>query len=87
MARLKSEVVLVSKPISDIIRDADINTRIIDVEMIGDYRESMREYGADNWQDMWLGRPKITESSHLYSGFHTLEAAYQEFGAEHIVEI
>ena len=86
MARLKSEVVLVSKPISDIIRDADINTRIIDVEMIGDYRESMREYGADNWQDMWLGRPKITESSHLYSGFHTLEAAYQEFGAEHIVE-
>ena len=75
----------VVKPISDIIIKPEINTRQIADMIVDEYADAMNEYGADDWQTNWGEYPKITEDLHLFSGFHTIEAAKKAFGADHLV--
>ena len=77
----------VTVPIYDIIIDSHINTRELDEAVIEEYRESMREYGESNWQRFWNESPRMTESRHLYSGFHTVTAAMREFGREYEINV
>ena len=77
----------VTVPIHDIIIDTRINTRELDEAVIEEYRESIREYGKENWQSFWNEFPRMTESGHLYSGFHTVTAAKREFGQEYKISV
>ena len=77
----------VTVPIYDIVIDSHINTRELDEAVIEEYRESMREYGESNWQSFWNESPRMTESGHLYSGFHTVTAAMREFGREYEINV
>ena len=65
---------IATRKISEIIIDSTINTRAIDFDVVEDYKDAMRGYGA-SWQDSWNELPRITETNHLWSGFHTLTAA------------
>lgn len=70
-----------------IIIDQSINTLPqLNDAIVEEYRQAMRDYGVDDWQDEWLEFPKITSDKHLWSGFHTLEAALMEFGENHVVD-
>ena len=73
--------------IYDITIDSHINTRELDEDVIEEYRESMREYGESDWQNFWNEAPRMTESGHLYSGFHTVTAAMREFGREYQIDV
>ena len=77
----------VTVPIYDIVIDSHINTRELDEAVIEEYRESMREYGKSDWQRFWNESPRMTESRHLYSGFHTVTAAMREFGREYEINV
>ncbi len=77
----------VTVPIYDIVIDSHINTRELDEDVIEEYREAMREYGKEHWQSFWNESPRMTESNHLYSGFHTVTAAMHEFGQEYEISI
>ena len=77
----------VTVPIYDIVIDSHINTRELDEDVIEEYREAMREYGKEHWQGFWNESPRMTESNHLYSGFHTVTAAMHEFGQEYEISI
>ena len=70
---------IVTHKIEKIILDPKINTREIDSDIVVEYKEAMEGYGA-KWQDHWNELPRITESRHLWSGFHTLTAAHLIFG-------
>ena len=73
--------------IYDIVIDSHINTRELDEDVIEEYREAMREYGESDWQSFWNESPRMTESRHLYSGFHTVTAAMREFGREYEINV
>ena len=73
--------------IYDIVIDSHINTRELDEDVIEEYREAMREYGKSDWQSFWNESPRMTESGHLYSGFHTVTAAMREFGREYEINV
>ena len=77
----------VTVPIYDIVIDSHINTRELDEAVIEEYREAMREYGKSDWQSFWNESPRMTESGHLYSGFHTVTAAMREFGREYEINV
>ena len=77
----------VTVPIYDIVIDSHINTRDLDEDVIEEYREAMREYGKEHWQSFWNESPRMTESNHLYSGFHAVTAAMHEFGQEYEISI
>ena len=77
----------VTVPIYDIVIDSHINTRELDEDVIEEYREAMREYGKEHWQSFWNESPRMTESNHLYSGFHTVTAAMREFGREYEISV
>ena len=77
----------VTVPIYDIVIDSHINTRELDEDVIEEYREAMREYGKEHWQSFWNESPRMTESNHLYSGFHTVTAAMREFGQEYEISV
>ena len=77
----------VTVPIYDIVIDSHINTRELDEDVIEEYREAMREYGKEKWQSFWNEYPRMTESRHLYSGFHTVTAAMREFGREYEISV
>ena len=77
----------VTAPIYDIVIDSHINTRELDEDVIEEYREAMREYGESDWQSFWNESPRMTESRHLYSGFHTVTAAMREFGSEYQISV
>ena len=77
----------VTVPIYDITIDSHINTRELDEDVIEEYREAMREYGEAHWQNFWNEAPRMTESGHLYSGFHTVTAAMREFGREYQIDV
>ena len=77
----------VTVPIYDIVIDSHINTRELDEDVIEEYREAMREYGKEHWQSFWNESPRMTESSHLYSGSHTVTAAMREFGREYKINV
>ena len=77
----------VTAPIYDIVIDSHINTRELDEDVIEEYREAMREYGKKHWQGFWNESPRMTESGHLYSGFHTVTAAEREFGQEYEISV
>ena len=77
----------VTVPIYDIVIDSHINTRELDEDVIEEYREAMREYGEAHWQSFWNEAPRMTESGHLYSGFHTVTAAMREFGWEYQIDV
>ena len=77
----------VTVPIYDIVIDPHINTRELDEDVIEEYREAMREYGESDWQSFWNEAPRMTESGHLYSGFHTVTAAKREFGWEYEISV
>ena len=77
----------VTVPIYDIVIDSHINTRELDEDVIEEYREAIREYGKKHWQDFWNESPRMTESNHLYSGFHTVTAAEREFGQEYEISV
>ena len=77
----------VTVPIYDIVIDPHINTRELDEDVIEEYREAMREYGKSDWQSFWNESPRMTESGHLYSGFHTVTAAMREFGREYEINV
>ena len=77
----------VTVPIYDIVIDSHINTRDLDEDVIEEYREAMREYGKTHWQGFWNESPRMTESNHLYSGFHTVTAAMREFGQEYEISV
>ena len=77
----------VTVPIYDIVIDSHINTRELDEDVIEEYREAMREYGESDWQSFWNESPRMTESRHLYSGFHTVTAAMREFGREYEINV
>ena len=77
----------VTVPIYDIVIDPHINTRELDEDVIEEYREAMREYGKSDWQIFWNESPRMTESRHLYSGFHTVTAAMREFGREYEINV
>ena len=77
----------VTVPIYDIVIDSHINTRELDEDVIEEYREAMREYGKEHWQSFWNEAPRMTESNHLYSGFHTVTAAMREFGREYEISV
>lgn len=74
------------KMIKSIIIDHDLSARAdgINPELVREYAGWIKGYGKD-WQDIWRGIPIITESGHLWSGFHTIEAAKLVFGEKHIV--
>ena len=72
--------------LGDIIIDESINTRRVDRSFVLEYQESIREYG-ENWQELWNELPSMTESRHLWSGFHTVAAALGEFGADAEIRI
>ena len=69
----------VSLPIPEILLSKTVNTRVLDNDIVVEYKESIESYGA-SWQDHWNELPRITESKHLWSGFHTVKAAYLVFG-------
>ena len=77
----------VTVPIYDIVIDSHINTRELDEDVIEEYREAMREYDKEHWQSFWNESPRMTESNHLYSGFHTVTAAMHEFGQEYEISV
>ena len=77
----------ITVPIYDIVIDSHINTRELDEDVIEEYREAMREYGESDWQSFWNESPRMTESRHLYSGFHTVTAAMREFGREYEISV
>ena len=77
----------VTVPIYDIVIDSHINTRELDEDVIEEYREAIREYGKKHWQGFWNESPRMTESGHLYSGFHTVTAAMREFGREYEISV
>ena len=69
--------------INDIIVDLSINTLPqLDETVVEAYKEAITDYGVDRWMYEWLEKPKITTDKHLWSGFHTIEAAIRAFGAE-----
>ena len=61
----------------------EINIRPLNSEVVDDYAQDMIAYGEDKWQDAWGQYPIITETRHLWSGFHTVAAALQAFGSNH----
>lgn len=65
--------------INEIILDPKINTRDVDSDIVVEYKDAISGYG-DTWQDHWNELPRITESNHLWSGFHTINAARLVFG-------
>ena len=76
---------VVTRKIGEIILDPNINTREVDRDVVTDYKEAMQGYGA-SWQDSWNELPRITESNHLWSGFHTICAAIEIFGPQSTVK-
>ena len=70
---------IVTRKIGEIILDPKINTREVDSGIVVEYKEAIEGYGA-KWQDHWNELPHITESNHLWSGFHTISAARLVFG-------
>ena len=72
--------------IDTIIIDEEINTRRIDRNLVLEYQDSIKEYG-ENWQDYWKELPRISESRHLWSGFHTVAASLGEFGADTTIRV
>ena len=70
---------IVTRKIGEIILDPKINTREVARDVVTDYKEAMQGYGA-KWQDHWNELPRITETNHLWSGFHTICAAIEIFG-------
>lgn len=69
--------------INDIIVDPSINTLPqLDETIIEEYKEAIVDYGMDRWMFEWLEKPKITVDKHLWSGFHTIEAAIRAFGTD-----
>ena len=71
---------IVTRKLSEIIIGPTINTRTLDPDVVEDYKDAMRGYGA-SWQDSWNELPRITETNHLWSGFHTLTAAQLVFNS------
>ena len=78
----------VQKAINDIIIDLQINTLpALDEALVDEYQHEMETtYGETEWQQQWIGLPKITKDDYLWSGFHTVEAAYRAFGGDHVIE-
>ena len=70
---------IVTRKIGEIILDPKINTREVDSGIVVEYKDAIQGYGA-KWQDHWNELPHITESGHLWSGFHTISAARLVFG-------
>ena len=69
--------------IEDVIVDPSINTLPqLDEAVVEEYREAIIDYGMDRWTFEWLEKPKITADKHLWSGFHTIEAAIRAFGTD-----
>lgn len=69
--------------IENVIIDPSINTLPqLDEGVVEEYQEAIIDYGMDRWMFEWLEKPKITADKHLWSGFHTIEAAIRAFGAE-----
>ena len=70
---------IVTLRINEIILDPKINTRDVDSDIVVEYKDAISGYG-NTWQDHWNELPRITESNHLWSGFHTINAARLVFG-------
>lgn len=68
--------------IGDIRIDWDLNPRLKDIGLIDTYEADIREYG-EQWQCYWGEKPKITEDSILYSGFHTVSAVKRIFDEDY----
>ena len=69
--------------IDDIVVDPSINTLPqLDEVVVEEYKEAIIDYGMDRWTFEWLEKPKITTDKHLWSGFHTIEAAIRAFGTD-----
>ena len=75
----RGESRIVTRKISEIIIDPTINTREVDSDIVVEYKDAIEGYGA-KWQESWNELPRITESNHLWSGFHTISAARLVFG-------
>ncbi|MDE0316640.1 MAG: hypothetical protein OXM61_17275 [Candidatus Poribacteria bacterium] len=70
-----------------VVIDHSINTLPqLNEDIVEEYRQAIRDYGEDDWQEEWLEFPKITADKHLWSGFHTIEAVKREFGEQYRVE-
>ena len=79
-------IVKVQEQIGNVNRDTNINTRTLNPDIILQYRNDMTQvYSVDDWQEYWGSLPKMTQDKTVYSGFHTLQAAEEEFGLEHVV--
>ena len=77
---------IITRKIEDIILDPKINTREVDSEILGEYKDVINSYHREvvqgngtSWQDHWNELPRITKSNHLWSGFHTVTAAREVF--------
>ena len=75
----RGESRIVTRKISEIIIGPAINTREVDSDIVVEYKDAIEGYGA-KWQESWNELPRITESNHLWSGFHTISAARLVFG-------
>ena len=74
------------KMIKSIIIDPEVPIREIDPYLVKAYAEDIRNYGKQ-WQKFWKGKILVTESFHLWSGFHTIEAARSVFGERHMIHV
>ena len=77
---------IITRKIGEIILDPKINTREVDSEILGEYKDVINSYHREvvqgngtSWQDHWNELPRITKSNHLWSGFHTVTAAREVF--------
>ena len=82
---------IVTLEIGEIILDPKINTREVARDVVTDYKEAINGYhrqvvqgNGTSWQDHWNELPRITESNHLWSGFHTVTAASEVFSGGEI---
>lgn len=73
--------------LESIIMDDEVRLRDINCHRTREMSCAMRRYGEDKWQKNWNGIPIMTESNHLWSGFHTITAAKSAFGKDHEIEV
>ena len=78
-------IVYVHKQIGEVSIDPKISLRGIDADHVQDLMHAQLEYGESEWQDRWHGSLIITEDGHVVDGHHTLEAAMENFGKDHVV--